>query len=616
MPIATADIHKTAVTTPFGLFEFPVMCFGLRNAAQTFQRLVNSVLNGLDFVFAYVDDVLVASASRTEHNGHVRSVLERFEKYGIAINPAKCVFAVPSLIFLGHVVDAQGSRSNPENVTAIRQWPQPKTKKELQRFLGSLNFYHRFITKAAALQTPLYALSAQVKKRDGPLSWTETSRTAFCSCREALADTLRLAHPSPNARLRLCTDASNVAVGAALEQEHGGTWQPLGFFSRKLSATLARYSTYDRELLAAYLATQHFMHSIEGRHTTLRTNHRPLVFMFTQKAEKLLDRQARHIAFLSQFLHDVEHVSGESNVVPDALSRLELAELHQDSPDLNQWAIDQANDTELQGILSGNTPTSLVLDARKTPSGPVYFDKTNDRSRLFVPTIHRRNTFSALHGQAHGGTAATARLIKNRFCWPGMDCDIRLWTRSCEKCQKSKVHKHTVSPLTPFATPDRRFGHIHIDLVGPLPTSNNAKYMLTCVDRFTRWPEAWPLVDMSAHTVATTLVTQWVARFGVPDTVTTDQGRQFESDLLRSLVSTFGINHIRTSPYHPQANGMVERFHRTLKAALTAQESPRWSERLPIVLLALRNTVKQGINASPAELVYGATLRLPGELFP
>lgn len=110
-------------------------------------------------------------------------------------------------------------------------------------------------------------------------------------------------------------------------------------------------------------------------------------------------------------------------------------------------------------------------------------------------------------------------------------------------------------------------------------------------------------------------MTNWVARFGVPDIVTTDQGRQFESKLMRFLNTTFGIQHVRTSPYHPQTNGLVERFHRTLKAALTAHESPHWSQHLPIVLLALRNTVKPDVGATPAELVYGTSLRLPGELF-
>lgn len=196
-----------------------------------------------------------------------------------------------------------------------------------------------------------------------------------------------------------------------------------------------------------------------------------------------------------------------------------------------------------------------------------------------------------------------------------MHKDITRWTRCCEPCQRAKVNKHVVSPITPFAPPDRRFGHIHVDLVGPLPPSNNYRYLLTVVDRFTRWPEAWPLENMSAHAVAQTLTTNWIARFGVPDTITTDQGRQFESELFRSLFSTFGIQHSRTSPYHPQSNGMVERFHRTLKSALTAHESSQWSTKLPIVLLALRNTVKAGFELTPAELVYGATLRLPGEMF-
>lgn len=195
VPIAADDIHKTAVTTPFGLFEFPVMCFGLRNATQLFQRLVNKILAGLDFVFAYVDDVLIASASTEQHVEHVRAVLGRFSEFGIAINPAKCVFAADSLTFLGHIVDSRGLRPNPDNVNTIWLWPQPSTKKELQRFLGSLNFYHRFIPDVANLQAPLYVIATAVKKCDGPLSWTDTTREVFSACREVLADTTRLVHP-------------------------------------------------------------------------------------------------------------------------------------------------------------------------------------------------------------------------------------------------------------------------------------------------------------------------------------------------------------------------------------------------------------------------------------
>lgn len=169
VPIAEQDIPKTAVTTPFGLFEFPVMCFGLRNAAQTFQRVINDMLRGFNFSFAYIDDMLIASHNLEEHEQHVRAVLKRCQEYGIAIKPTKSVFAVDSLTFLGHNIDKDSCRPTSERIAAIHEWPLPTTKKSLQRFLGSINFYRRFIRNAAALQAPLYDLTAQIKKRDGSI---------------------------------------------------------------------------------------------------------------------------------------------------------------------------------------------------------------------------------------------------------------------------------------------------------------------------------------------------------------------------------------------------------------------------------------------------------------
>ncbi len=197
-----------------------------------------------------------------------------------------------------------------------------------------------------------------------------------------------------------------------------------------------------------------------------------------------------------------------------------------------------------------------------------------------------------------------------------MNKDVTTWVQSCIDCQRAKVHRHTTAPLHQFQPPSRLFEHIHVDIVGPLPISAGNQYVFTMVDRFTHWSEAVPLPNATAPACAQALLQHWVSCFRVPLHMTSDRGRQFTSTLWDALAKLLGCKLWQTTAYHPQSNGMVERFHRQLKVALRARlTSPAWTEELPIIMLAIRATPKEDLGCAPAELVYGTTLRLPGEFF-
>lgn len=315
IPMQEDDIEKTAVITPFGLYEYTVMPFGLKNAGQTFQRFLHSIFSDLEYVVCYIDDICIASASETEHLANLRTVFERLRKFGLVINVDKCQLGQKEVKFLGYLITPDGVGTLKDKVNAINEFPQPQTVSNLRRFIALVNFYRRFIRNATAIQFPLLKFLKGNKKNDQTkVQWDEEALSAFNACKQAVSNATTLKYHDPTAELTLLVDASSIGIGGAIHQKGPNGFEPVAFYSTKLTPAQQGYSTYDRELLAAYLSVKHFQPWLEGRHFVIHSDHKPLTFAFDQKLDKASPRQQRQLEYLSQFTTEIVHIPGESNI--------------------------------------------------------------------------------------------------------------------------------------------------------------------------------------------------------------------------------------------------------------------------------------------------------------
>ena len=617
IPMAPADVEKTALSTPFGLWEFTRMPFGLRNSAQSFQRFMDSITADLDGIFVYLDDILVASQSPQAHLLALKKLFTRLNEHGLLINPDKCEWGRAALKFLGHDVSASGIQPLPERIGDLQRFPQPSSEKEMRRFLGMVNFYHRFIPGCARRTQPLNdMLPRSGKSTDAKLQWTAAQSKAFEDLRVHLGTCGLLTFPRRGAPTRLCTDASDSAIGAVLEQWEAGSWRPLGFHSRALKPPQRSFSAFDRELLAIHQAVQRFRPFLEACDFHIVTDHKPLTGnAMNSLSNTLTAKQQRWWSFITEFSTDIRHISGSSNVVADTLSRVVYA-MGTNDEFAQRLAAAQLQDEGLCSLLE-QVPLpldcpfatishngSVLLGFKPTPQHPLF--------RPLVPPAMQEEVIASFHQLAHAGVKATQRYIKDHFGWRGMSAQISNFVRNCSDCQHSKVYKTHKAPLQVFLPPASRFLDLHIDIVGPLPQCQGQEYLFTIVDRFTRYPVAVPMPTSTTEDCARALLTGWIQHFGVPASFVSDRGPQFTSGLWAALSSILGVEHKQTTAYHPQCNGMVERMHRQLKAALRAKlTSDDWLTQLPVVLLGIRAAVKEDIGCSAAQMVFGASPRLP-----
>ena len=326
--------------------------------------------------------------------------------------------------------------------------------------------------------------------------WNPDTEAAFEKCKKNLADVALLMHPAANAKLQIVSDASDITMGAVLEQHEEDGWRPLSFFSRKFTKAEKNYSTYDSELTALYEAVIYFRQWIEGNNkVVLCTDHKPLLSAFNQLKDKVSPRVQRQLSVISEFSTNIQWIKGEENTVADALSRI-AGLTAVPMPTIINWnelANARANDEDLKALLTSKT-TNLRFKKLTygVPVREVQCDVSTSNIRPYLPAKFTKQGFDLFHKPVHANGKSRVKMIAQRYVWPRMKKDIVNWARTCLPCQESKVSRHVYVPPALFIAPNHRFKHVHVDLVGPIEEPEGYKYCMTMVDRYTQWVEAVP----------------------------------------------------------------------------------------------------------------------------
>lgn len=656
LPLTAESKACTAFACSEGVFQFRRMPYGLINSAEAFQSFIHRedvlpIELRMRCVANYIDDLIIYSKSKKQHLADVNEVLSRLEACGLRVKPSKCNFMRETVSFLGFIITAAGVHMDPARTATINNFERPRDCKGIQRFIGMVQFVHRFIPGLAEIAAPLTALMATGTK----FTWNCNTEFAFSYLKHLLTVAPVLALPMYDLPFVVMADASGEACGAVLVQDQGKGEQPIAYCSHKFSAAESKWTTTEREAFALYYAVRHFEDYLRAAKVVLRTDHKPITWLVTCKNP--VPKVYRWLLWISEFDVAIEYLPGKQQFVADALSRdAMIPRHHQACPSLGRVAaihLDEAYLAELaatkqaqadcpelgmilQAKVKGEAPPAARLkhsrrfnkllkhweDISVSPNGICYIKMEHLRVPvLIVPHTRRQDVFHLFHSiptAGHLGREKTLYAVMQQFYWPGMTSDIARWIQLCLDCCRSKTSNVSkVLPLHDSEAPSVPFQRVHIDVNSmPIYTQAGNHKVLVITDALTKWVEAYAMPNERAVTVAECVV-DFVARHGCPLEIHTDQGTNFESKLFQRLCDEFGINRTHTTSHHPQGNSPAENFNRTLNAMLRpfiTQYNNNWDRLLPQVVMAYRCAKHDSIGMSPFEALYNRKPILPGSL--
>lgn len=706
--------EKTAFSSGYEHYEWKRMPMGLKSASHTFQRLMNSVLSGMQGLscFVYLDDIVIYAKDIDEHTRKLFRVFNRLRQSNLKLSPEKCKFLHKEVVYLGHLITGKGIQPDPSKFSAVRDFPTPRNPRGIKSFLGMIGYYRRFIPNFAELAKPLTKLLKKTVK----FCWTDESECSFQQLKSKLITPPILQYPDFEKPFILTTDASKIAISAVLSQLVDDKDLPIAFASRSLLDAESRYSATEQELLAIVWGVEYFRPYLYGNPFKILTDHKPLVWLMEVKDPS--SRLIRWKLRLANYQFEIKHTKGKTNYVADCLSRyiaesngkqinaitrsanqnLSATQLVPNTVSLSIPTVIESTDVNLVKTLANKLHftdqdkfilTKIIPDNMNNTIQPGevyrrnddYFIITKDLNNIctafktlkellnrdkidkililkgelinlgisFIEFKEKLNEFfndTEIHFivfseeirilsdkkeidqvlrdfhdspvGGHQGFQRTYSRISCRFQWKGMRRQIKSFIKACEICQKNKFSRNHKMPLQITTTAKRPFERIALDVVGPLPeTADGYKYLLTFQDDLTKFVGAIPIVNQEADTIAREFVKHIVLTFGIPDSILTDQGTNFLSDLFKNICKLLQIKKTRTTAFHPESNGSLERSHRTMKEYLRCfvnENVNNWVDFIDFGVFTLNTTVNQATNYTPSELLYGFKIVIPNSL--
>lgn len=693
IPLDEESCEKTAFTCPIGHFEFKVMPFGIKNAPADFQRLMEIVLSGLNWkkCLVYIDDIIIFSDSFDEHLVALGEVLAALERANLKVKPEKCHFLQSNISFLGHIISPEGIKPDPAKVQDLVDFPIPNSVKQIQKFLGIVQWFRKFIPELAQTAKPLFSLL----KKDDAFVWSSEHAVAFEKLKSAFTTPPILALPrfSDDWKFVLATDASDYAIGAILRQENETSKQRviIAYSSRILNSAECNYYTTEKEALAIVWATKNFRHYLYGRKFVVETDHQSLTWLMNLRDPS--SRLRRWSLKLQEYDYEIRYVPGVNNQAPDLLSRhpkyakvkskiLSVSDsisigIQTDSLDTNDAQCNPVVDANLE---DSDDESSVVDDEPKEPpdlrnsdfppNQTVFQRKTSmfDSSDLTRANLIREQRiddfcskiFTALHDYSsknyrdeffikddvlfrrfqpkrasevifqivvpkslripilvefhdsifggHFSLGKTLPTIQQRYWWSGMEQDVAAWIQCCDICVQRKLTSPKVTVRLKNVEVSGPWELVACDCL-TVPTSKQGRNsVVVFMDYFTKYPEAFVVSDIKATTIADLLLKEIIPRHGVPKRFLTDQGSNFTSILIAQVCKLLSQKKIFTTPYHPQCDGLVERYNRTLLDTLSKfcmNDATNWEFYLPFALFAYRATPQSSTGISPFKMLYG-----------